>query len=326
LVLYVALAEGDRVDAYHLGTDGLLPDKPFSSINMQNPRRLLVSDGILFIAGRNQIFSVLLGADGALPQSPTSATLERIDMEAIEMITANGKLYAAVSGFNSVEAYPIDANGRLPESPSSFGTGTSLSDYRTLALSGNFLYAGARSTARVDVFLLKAGGELPDEPEPQEPDIFAALPDDIVIRDGILYLTSGSDAAVQGYILRDNGLLNEDPDAETNDTNFYNDLILDGDLIYAAALSAGSVDTFALDPVTKLPLEADPLGSTEVDPEAFPSGLTLRDGILYIAKAGHNRIDAHVINADGLPAGFPSSSTGSIDNSFPVDTEIFELP
>lgn len=325
-MLYAAHANADRVDAYRLGTDGLLPAKPFSSINILNPRRLLVANGVLFIAGRNQVFSVVPGADGSLPSKPTSSSFERTNILAMEMVVANNKLYVALSGANAIEAYPIDANGRIPSAPSSFGVGLTLSDYRALALTGNRLYASARTTAKVDLFVLEANGELPELPENQEPDIFAALPDDIVVRDGILYLTSGTDVDVQAFVLRPNGLLNEEPDAETKGAEFYNDLILDGNLIYAAGFSAGRIDVYALDPVSKLPPEEKAIGETEQDVEAYPSGLTLRDGILYVAQAGHGRIDAFAVDRNGIPPKFPTSSTDRLEDGFPVDTEILELP
>src|SRR5688572_14010243 len=48
IVLYAAMSIGNRIDAFRLGTDGLLPQHPFDSIHVENPRRVLVANGVLY--------------------------------------------------------------------------------------------------------------------------------------------------------------------------------------------------------------------------------------------------------------------------------------
>ena len=77
LVLYAAMAHGDRIEAFRLGTDGLLPSEAFSSIPADNPRRLAVADGVLYASLSDRIISMKLGSDGSLPDAPTSTSVIR---------------------------------------------------------------------------------------------------------------------------------------------------------------------------------------------------------------------------------------------------------
>src|SRR5689334_10665627 len=74
-ILYAASSRGDRIDAYRLGTDGLMPAAPFDSLFIANPRRLAIRDGVLYATTFDRVISARLGADGSLPEVPTSATI-----------------------------------------------------------------------------------------------------------------------------------------------------------------------------------------------------------------------------------------------------------
>ncbi|MFT4572717.1 MAG: hypothetical protein ACI91F_003622, partial [Candidatus Binatia bacterium] len=325
LVLYVALADANRVDAYRLGTDGIPQGAPFSSVAITNPRRLAFADGVLFVSGRERVISAAVGADGALPETPTSSSFSFRFMDNLELVVANDHVYVATAGLNAVNAYPIDDQGRITENPSSTGVGELPSDYQSLALDGDLLYAATRDRAQVDVFLIRSDGELPEEAENQEPDTFVSLPDDIAVRDGVLYVTSGRDANIRAYTIFPGGLIDNEIAAETDPEDFYSDLVLNGDLIYAAAFNGGQVATYALDATTGFPLETGPIGQTKKDPESFPLGLTLEGGILYVPLGGHGRVDAFVLRADGIPPEFPSGSTIPIEGTFPVDTVVARI-
>lgn len=325
LVLYVAALDGDRVDAFRLGTDGLPQAEPFSSMPIPEPRRLAFADGVLFVAGGDRVATAVVDEDGALPATPTSASAISDGMDNLEMVIANDHVYVASSGFSSINAYPIDEQGRIPISPSSTGFGSLPSDYATLALNGRFLYAGTRGRAQIDVFLLQSDGEIPQDPENQEPDTFVLLPDAIAFANGVLYTASGEDATIRGYIPRSNGLLLDEPDGETRPEEFVGDLVVNEDLIYAAAFNAGQIFTYDLDPVTHLPIEASAITETQQDAEAFPLGLTHSDGILYVSQGGHDRVDAYVLRTNGHPPAFPTGSTTPISGSFPVDTVVARI-
>ncbi len=325
LVLYVAQSQANRVDAYRLGTDGLPQGRPFSSMAVTNPRRLVFDDGVLFVAGSDQVVSAVVDDEGGLPDTPTSSSFVLAGVNNLEMVVAFDHLYVASAGTNSINAYSIDDQGRLSDTPSSTASGLLVSDYVTIALDGRFLYAGTRDRAQIDTFLIGIDGELPSEPENQEPETFVILPDDIFIRDGILYVASGNDANIRAYIIRENGLLGEEEDAETQPEDFYADLIVDDDFIYAAAFNAGHIAVYALDPLSGLPPREPPVFTTRIDTEAFPLGMTLNGGILYVSQGGHGRVDAYALRPSGLPPEFPTGSTTPIRDSFPVDTAVARI-
>ncbi len=326
-VLYVAQAQGGRVDAFRLGSDGLLPNAPFSSINLLNPRRLLVGDGVLYVAMLDRVVSLELGNDGSLPQAATASTIVRPGMEAMEMRLRDGILYVAASGLSAVQAYRLDRNGQVPAEPSSSGASAIPAGYRTIDIEGDFLYAASRDQAIIDTYFLGAGGDIPAEPEPQLPQAFVALPDDLEVVNGVLYVTGGGDENLEAYQIRDNGLLDNLPDSRTAAREFYTHMDFYGDKVYATAFNRGKIDVYGIDPVSgQFADRAEPLSSTREDTASFPTAIAIYANVLYVAQAGLGRVDAYIIGNDGLLNEFPSSSTRSLTRHFPTDVAVFVLP
>ncbi|MFQ5478418.1 MAG: hypothetical protein ACE5E4_07365 [Candidatus Binatia bacterium] len=326
-VLYVASARGDSVDAYRLDANGLLPATPFSSIELLNPRRLTVSGKVLYVALDDRLVALELAADGSLPATATASTQPVVLADYREMKVDNGMLYVAVPGRNSVTAFDLDDNGQLPplesSSSSSFAT-----DYRSIELFNGFLYAVSISQARIDTFLLDVNGDIPDDFEPQVPSTLVSIADDMVIRNGVLYVTDRSSPGISAYEIKVNGLLPADPDSRTRDTEAYVHLLINATAtrIYATGFNIGRVDAFDLDPVTGSLLSETPDASTFSDTASFPSRMVLASGVLYVAQAGLDRVDAYVLGADGYPPPFPSSSTEAIAGSFPTDLAHYTPP
>jgi len=325
VVLYASMARGNRIDAYRLGSDGLMPRDPFDTIFVENPRRLAVANGVLYATLDEQIISMRLGPDGSLPSVPTSSTLSRERYDPIDLLVRDNVLYVAASGLGFVQSFEIDENGNLPFEPSSIGQGEFASDFLSLALNGPYLYSGARDTQFIDVFLLRQDGNVPPRAEPQEPADNISLPDDIEIRDNILYVTSASDRSVRAYIIQPNGFLSGKQDSRTGTEEYYSDILLDGNTLYAAAYNAGRIDLYTIEPDGMLPGDG-PFFRTKADPASYPSRMIMNDGILYVAQAGLNRVDAYVLDANGFPPNFPSSSTTPFPGqSLPLDLALYEL-
>lgn len=326
VVLYAAMSRTDRVEAYRLGTDGLLPREPFDFLRLgDNPRRLTVNDGILYVALAEEIVSIRLGADGSLPAAPTgrSPFIEFYDPH--EMIVANGMLYVASAGFRRIDAYILDEDGDIPADIDSAVTASADADYRAIVLNGEFLYAASPDRARIDTIRLEQDGSLPLEVEVQEPDPIIGRPDDLVVKNGVLYVTSG-DERIEAYIIRADGLLNEDEDSQTGTGALYSELIIEGDTIYGGATFRGRIDVFDMDPTTGMFDDNEARFSTFEDPTSKPTAFRIDGGVLYVAQAGANRIDAYLLDGDGTPTLFPSGSTRAVPGSFPTDIEIFHLP
>jgi len=325
LVLYVAMAQGDRIDAYRLGVDGLLPSNPFDTIFVENPRRLAIADGVLHAALGDRIISLTLGEDGSLPAEPSAESEFLDNYEPNEIIVENGVLYVAATGRLRVESYRLDENNLIPTTPTGSGTGSFRGNYVSLELTDGILYAGARRTSNIDVFVLEEDGDVPTAAEDVDPQDRVALADEIVVRDGILYVTSGTDKSIRAYRIRNDGTLPDDFQSRTATEEFYSAMLLNGDLLYASAYNAGRIDVYDIDANGMLP-EESPTFRTAADPASYPNELLLHGGILYAAQAGLDRVDAFIIDQNGLPASFPSSSTRPQEaDSFPADLAMHEL-
>ncbi len=325
-VLYVAMAAGDRIDAFRLGTDGLLPEYPFDTIFVDNPRRLLVVGDTLYATLFNRVVSMRLGDDGSLPTFPTSTTDPNSAFDGVDMVARDDMLYVASSGFGLVQSYAIEDDGDLSFLPTGSGEGQYSSDFLSLAMNGDYLYSGARDTQIIEVFLLEQDGRVPAAAEPAEPYDSISLPDDIEIRDDILYVTSASDRCIRAYRIDAAGFIGNDYDSRTKTEEYYSDILLAGDTLYATAYNAGRIDLYDVDANGMLP-EEKPFVKTQGDPSSYPSQMVLDDGILYVAQAGHNRVDAYVLNQNGEPPAYPSSSTTPAPDveSLPLDLVLYQL-
>lgn len=315
VVMYVSEGQGNRVAAYRLGTDGLPPAEPFSTIPLINPRRLLLVDDVLYVCLIDNVVSIEIEPDGSLPDLPTSITPPIAGIDAIDMVKVGDVLYVALEGLRVVAAYPLQ-NGQLTSESLSF-SGTNLSDYRSIANRGPFIYAAAASSQRVDTYIINENGSLDDEPIPQVPQTLVGLPQDMVIVDDNLYIVDGNRRRIYQYQFLNTGLLPEDPLTETKDEDFYAQLIVEGGIIYASGFNIGQIDLYGVDPISGGIVSERPFYSTFQDVAAYPNGMGLRDGILYVTQSGRDRVDAYILGVDGVPSSFPSSSTDAISGSYP---------
>jgi hypothetical protein len=324
LVLYVSLPGGDRVVGYRLGTDGLMPRNPFTSINLENPRDIALGDGVLYVAMEDRAVALTLGSNGALPALPSSQTDPLAEAEAVDLLLFDDVLYIAFEGFGRVYAFALESGGALPPEPIST-SGTATSDYRTMTAADGFLYAASLGGTQIDTYVIQPDGSLPVEPEPQEPPTEIFRPADMFVNDGKLYAIEQSRARIEQFDIRANGLLPDEADTFTSEIQRYARMVLDGDRLYASGFNLGRIDLFLLLPDGSF-AEEPPFGHTVSDAETSPVGIVLNDGILYVAQSGVGRIDAYIINADGTPADFPSSSTDAIAESFPQDLALATFP
>ena len=325
LVLYAAQSQGNRIDAFRLGTDGLLPERPFDTIFVENPRRLAIANDVLYATLADNVVAIRLGEDGSLAAEPASATLPTGNYDPVQIEVRNGIVYVAAMGFERVQSFELDDDGDLPAIPTGSGSGQIPADFVSLAFNDGFLYSGARASTVIEVFILLPDGNVPLVAEPQEPQDNLSLPDDMIIRNDILYVTSGSDKAIRAYRLQGGGFLPAEHTSRTNTEEFYSDILIEGDRLYAAAYNAGQIDLYRIEPDGMLGGEP-PIRSTQNDPQTYPSKMVLNDGVLYVAQAGIDRIDAYVLDGSGEPTKYPTSSTRQqLDPSYPLDIVIHSL-
>ena len=324
LVLYVAQADGDRIDAYRLGNDGLLPAEPFSTLAVTNPRRLTVSGNMLYASLGTSVISLVLASDGSLPATTSASTTPSLASSPMEVLVRNGVLYAAVSGRSRIETYTLDSDGHVGEDTLSISN-PGFRNYRTLTTYGDYLYAAARAAFTIDTYLIQGDGSLPETFETQLPMPIVTMPEDITANAGIIYAIDQNNERINSYTIDDDGLLPSLADSVTDPEERYGDLLVDNGRIYASAYSAGRIDTYLLASDGSLP-SGKPAAATHADTASFPAALTISGAVLYVAQAGLDRVDAYLLDTAGNPTSFPSSSTYSMAGSFPTDIELYTLP
>ncbi|HEY2775117.1 MAG TPA: hypothetical protein VGK20_13810 [Candidatus Binatia bacterium] len=327
LVIYAAENHGNRIDAFRLGTDGLMPARPFSTMFVDSsPNRVTVANGVLYATLHDRVISATLGADGSLPAVPTSGSLTRTDYDPVELEVRDGVLYVAAAGIGLVQSFVIRADGTIPVDATSSGNGEFPADFSTIALDGGFLYSSSRETQFIDMFILRGDGTVPIKAQNQNPRDSVSLPDHMVIHHPFLYVTSASDKSVREYRLETSGFVPGDYESRTKNDQYYPNFLVEGPILYGAAYSVGELDLFHVNAGGTLPEEL-PYFRTTADPASFPSSLILHDGILYVAQAGLNRIDAYVLDSDGTPPLLPSSSTReTTSDSLPLSIALYQLP
>jgi 6-phosphogluconolactonase (cycloisomerase 2 family) len=147
----------------------------------------------------------------------------------------------------------------------------------------------------------------------------------------ILYIAETTLNKILGFPIDAGGGLPNDASSGTNTRGVYDSLLIDpaATHLYASAFRNGQIDYFQLDPNGNL--VPNSILATLPDPASFPTGLawleivspsqTLRT--LYVAAAGHGRIDAYSVAPDGTIQQTPTTSTTPIDGSFPDDVVVY---
>jgi hypothetical protein len=318
-VLYVAFAQSNLIAAFRLGTDGFLPAAPFSTMAVPSPRTMLVDGGFIYVGTRNRVVSATINPDGSLPPLPTAETARVEDGDVSDMLVIGDVLYAAYTEVERLVTYRLEF-GQVATGISS-SSGESFSNYLTMDEDNGFIYVHAPGLGRIDTFMIRPDGFLEEFAEPQLPEVDLFGCEKLIIRDGIIYAAASIRERINMYTIDSVGFPEglddgEDPISNSEREERYVDLLLDGDLIYAAAFNKGRIDTYMTNPDGTLEDEG-PFSKTEFDTALYPTSLLLLNGILYVAQAGRDRIDGYFIGGDGSPSGFPATSTIPIRPGFP---------
>jgi len=323
-VLYVSEGQGNQVVSYRVGTDGLLTAMPFSSISLPNPRRLLLQGNVLFVALDDRLVSIELADDGSLPSEPTVVTDPVFEGNPLDMVIVDDVLYAAFENVLSILAYRLE-RGQLSAFPLTV-SGTNFSEYRAIASANGFVYATSPRSGTIDTYVIGVGGGLPESPDSELPDKDIDFPEDMLINDGILYLIDAFDRRIKVFPIQSNGFLPNEPTSETKRVESYVRALIDGNRLYASAYNEGRIDLYQLDSVDGNLADDRPVAFTENDTGAFPIGLALVNGVMYVTQAGRGRIDGYVVNPNGTLPPFPSTSTLAVKGSFPNDVVSGSFP
>jgi len=167
-ILYATAASQDRVDGFCLGRDGALAPTPKTSLGTagKRPRRLVVGNGVLYVAEQDRVEAFQIGERGALRRL-RGATRPIRGMDPRDLaLSADGKtLYVPQHGKDRVAAYPLDAEGAPQPEYTSCVQGRVLAGYLHVLVNNGLLYASAESApGRVEVHALGADGSLKATP------------------------------------------------------------------------------------------------------------------------------------------------------------------
>lgn len=327
---------GNRVSGYRLGTDGLLPLDPFTTVSTaDNPRSIFLVQGCeggvpfstLYVATLNRVQAYAVADSGAILPGPLSETVPEEGADGVAMTVAQGHLYVAAQGASRVDAYLMGSKGALPASPTSCARGLTSVSYGTLEVSGNVLFAGGLGT--IDTFALSAG-ELPGAEcasgavTERIGSIIIPRALDLVIAGSRLYVSEEGERRIFSVGIEPGGALPLEFDSKTASLELFERLLLDGTRIYAAAFSAGTIMAFELEGGL-LPRNA--FSQTQADPNSLPVGLARSGDFLYVAQAGADRVDAFAVDPiNGTLSQTPVSSTARIADSFPNDIALGHFP
>src|SRR5207245_704183 len=114
-ILYATAASQQRIDGFCLGADGALAATPAEQIATLGrlPRRVLVGNGVLYVAEADRIEAFAIGAHGGLRPLAGSDPVKNLNPQDLTL-NPNGKtLYVTHLGF--LEAFALDAEGGLPK-------------------------------------------------------------------------------------------------------------------------------------------------------------------------------------------------------------------
>jgi hypothetical protein len=174
LVLYATAATVGRIDAFCLGPNGGLAGTPRTQIDLAspNPRRLLVVNGVLYVAEPDRVEAFLIPPDGRLSRDAGmyGSTNRDGSMDARDIAVSGGMLYVTQRGRARVAAYPLGPDGLPQQDEEDFTScvvGPGNVGYQHVLVDGTSLYVSSDGSTgnRVDVFDILAGGQLCTSPD-----------------------------------------------------------------------------------------------------------------------------------------------------------------
>jgi len=313
-VFRLASAGGTRCIAQSAAEDEIVPDEN----DDLDPIDLAIdptigAKGVLYVAssGANRLDAYSIGADGSIPNVPTSCAVGPNESE-YATVSLVGSRFIVAAGQSRVDVYDRDANGQFAPRVVNDVPDATCINARSVSTPKSSIGAALVT----DSFFI---------PTPATPL-------------GNLFISEEVSRRLFTFPIDAEGQIAEDDTSNTNRAGVPQNLLLTQrggtSILYASVFDQGRVDVFQLENGI---LPGGSFSRTAEDPDTLPVGLavetTLNPSTLYVAEGGVGRVDGFRINADGSLPEVPVTSTGpmlgptgkTID-SFPNDLAIVPLP
>ena len=161
-ILYATAASQQRIDGFCLGADGSLAATPTVQVSTLGglPRRVLVGNGVLYVAEADRIEAFRIGEHGGLRPLAGSEPAKHFNPEDLALNPDGKTLYVTHPGF--LEAFALDAEGGLPKLFTSCVQGEATNDFLAAQATSTLLYVSADDApGRILIYRLNADGSLP---------------------------------------------------------------------------------------------------------------------------------------------------------------------
>jgi hypothetical protein len=161
-ILYATAASQQRIDGFCLAADGALAATPSVQIGTLGglPRRVLVGNGVLYVAEVDRIEAFTIGAHGGLRSLGGTRPVTNLDPLDLALNPDGKTLYVTHQGF--LEAFALNADGSLPDSFTSCVQGERTNDFLDAQATSGLLYVSADDIpGRIVIYRLNLDGSLP---------------------------------------------------------------------------------------------------------------------------------------------------------------------
>ena len=161
-ILYATAASQQRIDGFCLGADGALAATPSVQIGTLGglPRRVLVGNGVLYVAEVDRIEAFAISAHGGLRSLGGTRPVTNLDPQDLALNPDGKTLYVTHQGF--LEAFALNADGSLPDSFTSCVQGERTNTFLDAQATSGLLYVSADDIpGRIAIYRLNPDGSLP---------------------------------------------------------------------------------------------------------------------------------------------------------------------
>lgn len=286
-ILYVTAATADRVDGFCIRENGALAPTPLrQQATVNNPRRVVVAGGVLYVAGNTRVEAFAIDDAGRLTSLGRTPSVEAANPRDIVVDPTRRALYMPHREQDRIVAYPLDAEGGFAtEDFTSCVRGPIFSAWENMVQVEDRLYVTSDSGGgRILVYRVGADGSLPEDAElpPDAPDdevppcnafsdvetepiserrcLAGAGP--LLVNDGVLYVAVRARQRILSFELASDGLftpavpigtggcekIEQQPyTSRTKQQVRYLDLVRHDDTIFASFFDGGRVHAFPLE-------------------------------------------------------------------------------